>query len=305
VRLGVTHGFGAELRRGLAASTKNRILSFFSGMGITALLQSSTATVLIVAAFAGQGMINSTTGLAMVLGADVGTTLVAQLFSLDLSFLIPVFMIAGYISFAKRRSGRFKNLGRILIGLALMLFALMWIKDAAEPLKESEILPVVLGALESDKIFAILIAALLTWLAHSSLAIILLLMSFVASGILPLMLGIYMVLGANLGGTIPPILATLKDHPEALRVPVGNLIIRLIGVFTVFYFVPYIQPHLDVLGGDDVRQIVNFHTLFNLGLALLFLPLTCTISKITKKIIPDRVEKDDPHQARYLDDNGF
>ena len=302
VRLGVTHSFGAELRRGLAASTKNRILSFFSGMGITALLQSSTATVLIVAAFAGQGMINSTTGLAMVLGADVGTTLVAQLFSFDLSFLIPIFMIAGYISFAKKRSGRSKNLGRILIGLALMLFALIWIKDAAEPLKQSEILPVILGALESDKIFAILIAALLTWLAHSSLAIILLLMSFVASGILPLVLGIYMVLGANLGGTIPPILATLKDHPEALRVPVGNLLIRLIGVSTVFYFVPYIQPHLNALGGDDVRQIVNFHTLFNLALALLFLPFTCTISKITKKIIPDKVEQDDPRQARYLDD---
>ena len=302
VRLGVTHGFGAELRRGLAASTKNRILSFFSGMGITALLQSSTATVLIVAAFAGQGMINSTTGLAMVLGADVGTTLVAQLFSLDLSFLIPIFMIIGYIAFAKKRSGRFKNFGRIFIGLALMLFALIWIKDAAEPLKESKILPVILGALESDKIFAILIAALLTWLAHSSLAIILLLMSFVASGILPLVLGIYMVLGANLGGTVPPILATLKDHPEALRVPVGNLIIRLIGVSTVFYFVPYIQPHLNALGGDDVRQIVNFHTLFNVALALLFLPFTCTISKITKKIIPDKVEQDDPRQARYLDD---
>ena len=93
VRLGVTHGFGAELRRVLAASTKNRLLSFLSGMGITTLLQSSTATVLIVASFAGQGMINSTTGLAMVLGADVGTTLVAQLFSLNLSFLIPLFMI--------------------------------------------------------------------------------------------------------------------------------------------------------------------------------------------------------------------
>ena len=302
VRLGVTHGFGAELRRALAASTKSRVLSFFSGMGITALLQSSTATVLIVAAFAGQGMINSATGLAMVLGADVGTTLVAQLFSLDLRFLIPVFMIIGYISFSKKRaSGRFKNFGRVFIGLALMLFALMWIKDAAQPLKESEILPVILGALESDKIFAILIAALLTWLAHSSLAVILLLMSFVASGILPLMLGVYMVLGANLGGTIPPILATLKDHPEAARVPVGNLIIRFVGVVVVFCFVPYIKPHLDVLGGDETRKIVNFHTLFNVALALVFLPFTGAISKLTKKIIPDRVERDDPSQARYLD----
>ncbi len=302
MRLGVTHGFGAELRRGLAVGAKSRILSFFSGMGITALLQSSTATVLIVAAFVGQGMINSATGLAMVLGADVGTTLVAQLFSLDLSFLVPFLMVVGYITFSmKRSSGRFKNVGRVLIGAALMLFALMWIKDSAQPLKESEILSTVLAALNSDKIFGILIAVLLTWLAHSSLAIVLLLMSFVASGILPLELGIYMVLGANLGGTIPPVLATLKDHPEARRVPVGNFIIRLIGVIAVFYFVPYIKPYLDVLGGDETRKIVNFHTLFNVSLALVFLPFTGTIIKVCKSIIPDKVEKDDPSKARYLD----
>ncbi len=300
--MGITHGFGAELRRGLAVGAKNRVLSFLSGMGITALLQSSTATVLIISAFVGQGMINSATGLAMVLGADVGTTLVAQVFSLDLSFLIPLFMIAGYIAFSmKKSSGRFKNLGRILIGAALMLFALMWIKTSAQPLKESEVLPIVLEALSSDKIFGILIAALLTWLAHSSLAIVLLLMSFVASGILPLELGIYMVLGANLGGTIPPILATLKDHPEARRVPVGNLIIRLIGVVAVFCFIPYIKPHLDILGGDETRKIVNFHTFFNVTLALIFLPFTGIMSKLCQYIIPDVVEKDDPSQARYLD----
>lgn len=301
VRLGVTHGFGAELRRALAASTKSRVLSFFSGMGITALLQSSTATVLIVATFAGQGMINSATGLAMVLGADVGTTLVAQFFSLDLSFLIPLFMIGGYVAFMLKRSGRFKNLGRILIGAALMLFSLMWIKDSAQPLKDSEVLPIILGVLEEDAFFAILIAAILTWLAHSSLAIILLLMSFVVSGVLPVDLGLYMVLGANLGGTIPPIVATLKDHPEALRVPVGNLVIRLIGVCTLFFTLPLVTPYLDMLGGDEGQKIVNFHTAFNVALALFFLPLTRPVSRFASYIIPDRIEKDDPAKARYLD----
>lgn len=301
VRLGVTHGFGAEIRRVLAAGTKNRILSFLSGMGITALLQSSTATVLIVAGFAGQGMIGAATGLAMVLGADVGTTLVAQLFSFDLSFLIPLFMITGYIAFTMKNSGRFKNLGRIFIGLALMLFALAWIKESAEPLKESEILPIILNALQKDEIFAILIAALLTWLAHSSLAIILLLMSFVASGVLPLLLAIYMVLGVNIGGTIPPILATLKDNPDALRIPVGNFIIRLIGVVAVYYFVPYIKPYMDFSVMEETRKIVNFHTIFNIGLAIVFLPLTGVISNLARKIIPDRIEKDDIKKPRYLD----
>ncbi len=234
VRLGVTYGFGSNLRGVLAASTQNRVKSFFSGLFITTLLQSSTATILIISAFAGQGMIKAGAGLAMVLGADVGTTLVAQVFSFDLSFLAPVFMVLGYFAFTVKNSGRFKNLGRILIGLALMLIALGLIKEAAVPLKSSETLPIILQALEKDPLFAVLVIALLTWISHSSLAIILLLMSFVASGVLPLMLGFYMVLGANLGGVIPPILATLKDHPEARRVPLGNLFIRLTGVIAIF-----------------------------------------------------------------------
>lgn len=301
LRLGITHGFGAELRRALAASTGNRFKSFISGMGITALLQSSTATVLIVSAFAGQGMVKSAAGLAMVLGADVGTTLVAQVFSFDLSFLAPVFMVVGYFAFTMKNSGRFKNLGRILIGLALMLFALGWIREAAVPLKESATLPVILSALEKDPFFAVLVVALLTWIAHSSLAIILLLMSFVASGVLPLMLGFYMVLGANLGGVIPPILATLKDHPEARRVPIGNLIMRLSGVLALFMLIPYIKPYFYEFGDIPERQIVNFHTAFNLLLAIVFLPLTGVISRITAKIIPDRIEQDDLKAARYLD----
>ena len=300
--MGVMHGFGADLRRMLAASTSNRFKSFFSGMAITTLLQSSTATVLIVSAFASQGMINAAAGLAMVLGADVGTTLVAQVFSLNISFLIPIFMIMGFVMFTFRSLGKLKNFGRILIGAALMLFALGWIRDAAEPLKSSELLPQILSVLEGDPFFAVVLAALMTWLMHSSLATVLLLMSFVMSGVLPLSVGLFMVLGANLGGTIPPILATLKDNPEALRVPVGNMLIRLAGVSLLFFHLPFVQSYVQAMDGDAARQIVNFHTVFNLGLAIAFLPFTGLISRVCAKLIPDVIEADDPSKARYLNE---
>ncbi len=296
------YGFGAELRRGLAASTNNRVSSFFSGMFITALLQSSTATVLIISTFASQGMIKAAAGLAMVLGADVGTTLVAQVFSLDLSVLVSLFMVAGYILFSLKGNGRLKNLGRIFVGLALMLFSLGWIREATEPLKDSLVLENIIGALGNDPFFAVMLVAILTWFVHSSLAIVLLLMSFVVSGILPVTLGLYMVLGANLGGTIPPILATLKDAPEALRIPVGNLLVRMAGVAAIFAFIPLVEGYLSDFDANPAHQIVNFHTAFNIALALLFLPLTGLISGICSKIIPDRIEADDPGQARYLDE---
>jgi len=236
----------------------------------------------------------------MVLGADVGTTLVAQVFSMDLTLLIPVFMIGGFILFSIEHSGKIKNVGRIMVGVSLMLFALGWIRETAEPLKDSATLPLILEPLSSDPFFALLIAAVLTWIAHSSLAIVLLLMSLTASGVLPVMLGLYMVLGANIGGTIPPILATLRDHPEALRIPAGNTLIKVVSVLALMPFIHFLQPYLAGFESDPARQLVNFHTGFNLALAIVFLPLTGGVSWLCIKIIPDRVEPEDPGKSKYL-----
>lgn len=305
LRLGVTYGFGSNLRRILASSTKNRFKSFFSGVVITTLLQSSTATVLIVSTFAAQGMINTAAGLAMILGADVGTTLVAQIFSMDLSWLIPVSMVAGYFCFTSKKLGKLKNIGRVLVGVALMLLALSWIREAAEPLKQSNVLPEILLALESDPLFAVLIAATLTWLAHSSLAIVLLIMSFVAGGILPIELALYMVLGANLGGVIPPILATMKDTAEARRVPVGNALIRFVGVAAAFAFVPQMPELIGKIDTNMTRQVVHFHTVFNVVLAMAFLPFTGLVNKVCQKIVEDDPQEEDPANAKYLEESAL
>ncbi len=302
LRLGVTRGFGAELRKFLGICASSRIKAFFAGLGITALLQSSMATTLIVTGFAGQGMVNTTTGIAIILGADVGTTLVAQLFSMDMSKVMPVFMVVGYFLYSIQRNGKFKNLGRILIGLALMVLALGLIKLGSAPLKQSEVLPLVLKPLDEDPFFAVLLVALFTWIAHSSLAIILLLMSLVASGILPLKLALYMVLGANLGGTIAPLIATLRDNPGAMRIPLGNMIIRMVGVLAIIPFVEFLMPYLSKLNANHARQIVDFHTAFNIALALVFLPLTGILNKLMIKALPDRPMTDDMGAAKYLND---
>ncbi len=300
LRLGVTRGFGASLRRFLAACTNNRLKAFAAGIGMTALLQSSTATVLVVSSFASQGLLNAATGIAIVLGADVGTTLVAQLFSLDISLLLPAFLVAGYILFKMENNGKLKNIGRILIGLALMLMALNLIREGASPLRESETLPLILAPLEQDPFFAVLLAALMTWIAHSSLAIVLLLMSLVTAGVLPLELGLFMVLGANLGGTIAPLIATLKDNPDAMRIPLGNMLIRITGIVAIVPFLHLLMPPLADFEADEARQLVNFHTGFNIALALVFLPFTGLINELLKRALPDRPVAYDPGRARYL-----
>ncbi len=302
LRLGVTRGFGAELRRFLAVCANNRIKAFLAGLGMTTLLQSSMATTLIVTAFAGQGLVNASTGLAIILGADVGTTLVAQLFSLNMSAMTPLFMVAGYILYSIEHSGRIKNVGRVCIGLALMLLALAMIKTASMPLKESETLPLILAPLNGDPFFAVLLAALFTWIAHSSLAIVLLVMSLVASGVLPLTLGLYMVLGANIGGTIAPLLSTLRDNPDAMRIPLGNMLIRITGVLACIPFLQYTLPYLEMWDPDHAKQVVDFHTAFNIILAIAFLPFTGVLNRLLKAALPNRPQAEDPGRARYLND---
>jgi phosphate:Na+ symporter len=302
LRLGVTRGFGGELHRFLARCTNNRLKAFGAGLAMTTLLQSSTATILIVTAFAGQGLVTASTGLAIILGADVGTTLVAQFFSNDLGSLTAAFMLCGYVAYSIDKSGRLKNIGRILIGLAFMLLALTWIREASNPLKESEVLPDILQALDKDPFFAILIVMLCTWMAHSSLAIVLLIMSLVAAGVLPHMLGFYMVLGANIGGTIAPLIATLRDNPDAMRIPIGNMLIRITGVMAIVPFLPFIVPWIDKVDPDQARQIVHFHMGFNIALAIIFLPFTRVINNILMKAIPARPQDEDPSRPRYLSD---
>ncbi len=301
LRLGVTRGFGAGLHRFLSRSTGNRITAFLSGIGVTTILQSSTATVLIVASFAGQGLIAPHSALAVILGADVGTALVAQMLSFDLRWLAPVLMLAGYVLFTVERSGFVKNMGRIFVGLALMTFALGWIRMSAQPLKDSDILPVLFRSLEYDDLFAMLIAAVLTWLAHSSLAFVLLLASLTESGVIPLDLAFIMVLGANAGSTIAPLVATMRDTPQARRIPIGNLMIRLLAVAMVFPVAAFAQKALTDFSVDPGRTIVNFHMAFNVALALLFLPFTGMVARITHKMVVDRPDPDDPARPKYLD----
>lgn len=302
LRLGVTRGFGADLRRFLSICSNNRITAFIAGLIMTALLQSSMATTLIVTGFAGQGMVNTSTGLAIILGADVGTTIVAKVLSFDISIAIPILMVVGYILYSMENSGKFKNVGRILIGLAFMLVSLTWIREAAAPLKESDTLPLMLEPLSRDPFFAVLLAALFTWIAHSSLAIVLLIMSLVASGVLPLTLALYMVLGANMGGTIAPLVATLRDNPDAMRIPLGNMLVRIMGVLAVVPFIGMIEPHLGVWHKNESMQVVDFHMAFNIGLALVFLPFTGVLNKLMKKALPDRPVVDDPGRPKYLND---
>lgn len=307
VQQGFTRAYGANLRRIIAAGTRNRILSFLSGLSVTALLQSSTATALIAISFAKKNLLTLTGALAIMIGADISTTLVAQVLSLDLSWLSPVLLTIGiFIYLSNKHKNLRRHMARIFIGLGLMLLALGLIQQAAAPLGTSNLLELFVQPLKNDIIFAILASALITWIMHSSLAAVLLFSSLASVGIIDLELGLLMVFGANLGGAFVPFAVTFKDGPVARQIAFGNILMRLITLIVALLMFDHISTTFATWPTSaPAHQIIHFHTAFNVALALIFLPSVSIVAFVCKKLIPNDMHNAGKNQPQYLDDKAL
>ncbi len=301
VSTGVLRAYGADLRRALGRSMRNRFTALFTGLGITMLLQSSTATALMAASFASRGMVTTASALAIMLGADVGTSLVAQLVSFRIDWLSPTLILAGFVAFRAGQSTKVRDLGRAGVGLGLILLALHLMSEAAAPMRESALVGEVFSSLSGQPTVAILIAALLTLISTSSMAVILLIISFAANGIVGIDVAFALVLGANLGSAVTPLLATAGSDPEGRRVPMGNAIFRLAGVAVALPLLPVVTPYFARIESTPWRQAADFHTAFNLCLAIVFIGLTGPVAAVCARLLPEKPKGSDDGKPRYLD----
>ena len=305
VRTGILRAYGGDLRRRLGHSMGNRFSALLTGLGITLLLQSSSAAAMMAASFASRGIVNTASALAIMLGADIGTSLVAQVYSFKPPALSPILILCGVIMFMASEATRRRDLGRAIIGLGLVLLALHTIADNAAPLRSSSALGDIMAGLESAPALALIVAAIVTLVSTSSLAVVLLVISFVQNGIVSLPLAFALVLGANLGSAGLPLLATVRADPEARRVPLGNLIFRLIGGAVALPLLPVVTPIMADIEPEAWRQVANFHTCFNLILAVCFIGLTGPVARLCATWLPDRIEADSAVRPRYLDRNAL
>ncbi len=301
VRDSVMQAFGPQLRSLIEKSTSRRLQAFASGIVVTSLIQSATATAMIVSNFAGRGLIPITAALAVMLGADVGTSLVAQVFSIGITNLGPIFIFVGMVVMAWIPLGRPKQLGATCVGLGLMLLGLSTITHAAGPLEESALIRNIIQSLSDDLPMAFLVGILLTWLAQSSLAIVLLVMSFAAANTLQLDAAFALVLGTHVGATLSPLLINLKNKDESRIVVWGSFLMRLSFCLAVLPLIDYCVYYSDILGYDMDRQIVNFHMAFSIVRAIFFLPFLGLITRGLQKAFPIEVNQNDPSQTLYID----
>ena len=301
VRTDILRLYGGDLRRVLRQSVANRFAAFGAGLAVTALLQSSTATALIVASFVGQGLIATAPALSVMLGADVGTSLMVLLFSFDLSWLSPFLIFAGVVLFLHRENSKIGRFGRILVGLGLIIMALQWIVLTTKPITQAAGVKVIFASLTGDLLLDMLVGAVFAVLSYSSLAVVLLTAALAASKVIGVHVALALVLGANLGSGMMAMLNTLHSTPEARRVTLGNFLFKLIGCIAFAPFLDHVETLLAAIDPSENRLVVHFHLVFNVAIAVAFVFFTEQIARVATRLMPAKPDVDDPGKPRYLD----
>ncbi|MCG7621860.1 Na/Pi cotransporter family protein [Epibacterium sp. Ofav1-8] len=287
VRTGVERAFATQLRQGLRRASDNRLLATVTGLVSAMLLQSSTAVAMLVSNFAAKGALAGSVGLAMLLGADLGSALVAQILLARPGLLVPALILLGVILFLRSHQRRVRQTGRILIGLALIFVSLDMLRTATAPIIQSDGAVAILGYLDSDLLTAFLLGAVFAWVVHSSVAAILLFVTMVAQGALPPMAAMAMVLGANLGGAMIAFVLTLAADVRARRIVMANLVLRGGGALLVLVALNLNLLDPQWLGATAAGQVMAIHLAFNLVLCLLMMPLVGVIARLSDRLLAE------------------
>lgn len=302
VQTGIQRAFGPSLRSFLGRALNNRMKAFLSGMGVTAILQSSTATGLMASGFAAEGLVALVPALAVMLGANVGSTLIVQVLSFDVAAASPALILLGVLMFRRTQNPQVHDLGRVFIGLGFMLLALHQLLEVLTQYAGTPAFSAVLSAISTTPLLSLLLAAALTWAAHSSVAVVLLVMSLSAQGLIDPYQAFALTLGANLGTAINPVVEGQSGNDlSAKRLPIGNLITRIIGVLAALALLSQITSLMIQIESDGARLVANFHTAFNLVVAVVFMPLLTPFANALVRLMPQRIDESDPGQPRYLD----
>lgn len=304
ISTGVTRAFGGELRHWLN-SGGGRFGAAAAGMAVTVALQSSTATCLMAASFVGRGLLEVAPAQAAMLGANLGTALVAKALTFDVGPLAAALLLAAMVVKRVAKGARGRSIARILFGAGLLLLSIRLLDAASGPVREAPQLLRVLADLDGIWLVGLVLAAVLTMVFHSSVASILLILPLAAGGAFSLSFGLALVLGANLGSAVPPILESNRNNPLERRVPVGNAIVRLAGCVLALTALQPLAQALPYLGGGAAQQLVNFHVLLNLAVALVFLPLLGPLSRGLARLLPEAPATSDDRKPRHLDDGAL
>ena len=301
VRTGIMRVYGANLRRVLSRSVEKKPMAFIAGIGVTALVQSSNATTLLVTSFVAQNLVGLTPALVIVLGADVGTAIMARVLTFDLSWLSPLFIFFGVVFFLGRKQSRVGQLGRASIGLGLILLALQLVVEAARPITQASGVQVIFSSLTGDIMLDALIGAVFAIISYSSLAAVLLTATLTATGVISFQVALCLVIGANLGSGLLAVLNNSGSNAAGKRVALGSLLFKAIGCVIVLPFIPVLSPWLDKMPVHDQELVIFFHVFYNLIRCVIMVPFADPMARLCQRLVRDDRENDTRLKPKHLD----
>ena len=302
-RTGVMRVYASQIRRVLPRALKNPLLALFAGAGAATILQSSIAVAVFTSTLAALGAVPVAGGFLLLLGADAGSAVVAALLTLNLKALWPVLMATGYLLHAtySDSDSPLKQLGRVLLGIAMILVALTFMSQVSSALAASDLIKTIISSLGSELFLALLLFAILTWLAHSSIAILLFWASLVQAGITtdPALI-IAAILGINLGNAAPPIIMTWNQAAPARRIVFGHALFKLSGVVIGFALLRVVDGLYALIPGEASFRVVILHILFNLFLIVAFGGFVHPVARVLERFFVTPQAGADDFAPKYI-----
>ena len=293
---GLEDAAGNRMKKILEKLTSNRILGVAVGAGITAVIQSSSATTVMVVGFVNSGLMTLKQAVWIIMGANIGTTITGQLIALDVGALAPLFAFIGVAMIVFLKSPKAHHYGKILAGLGVLFIGMDMMSAAMMPLRENETF-ISLMTNFSNPLVAILVGALFTAIIQSSSASVGILQALAVSGLIPFSSAVFVLFGQNIGTCITAVLASIGTNKSAKRTTIIHLLFNLIGT-GVFTTACLLLPITDWVGAltpnAPASQIANMHTVFNITTTLLLLPFGTYLAKLAEKILPDKKETTAP-----------
>lgn len=292
---GLEAAAGNKMKSILEKLTSNRIKGVLVGAVITAVIQSSSATTVMVVGFVNSGLMTLQQAVWIIMGANIGTTITGQLIALDIGAIAPLFAIIGVGAIMFSKNEKVHHISSIIAGLGILFIGMDMMGAAMEPLQESEAF-INLMTQFSNPLLGILVGAVFTAVTQSSSASVGILQALAATGMIPLSSAVYVLFGQNIGTCITAVLASIGTKVNARRTTVIHLMFNIIGtaIFTVICMVtPYVSLVESITPGDPVAQIANAHTIFNIVTTLILLPFGTYMARAAVRILPDSKKEDD------------
>ncbi|GAA0102177.1 Na/Pi cotransporter family protein [Paraclostridium bifermentans] len=302
---GLEKSAGSKLKRIVELLTSNIFMGVIVGAFVTAIIQSSSATTVMVVGFVNAGIMNLTQAIGVIMGANIGTTVTAQLVSFDLNGMAPIALGIGIILYLFASKPKVKNIAEILIGFGILFTGMDFMKNAVEPLAEYKGFTDLLVGFGDHPLLGLLLGFGITAIVQSSSASMGMLIALASQGLIPLNAALPILYGQNIGTCVTSLISSVGASRNAKRAAVMHLIFNVLGtaVFLIVLNKPVVSFVTNMNPGDVARQIANTHTLFNIISVIILLPFTKFIINLAIKLVPDKAGEEDESKAiKYLDD---